>query len=58
MRVATPRDTDTAVYIEVRMPMISERAKPFTGPVPKTNSAMPASSAVTLASAMVPAAFS
>ena len=53
-----PRDTVTAVYIEVRMPMIRVTAKPLIGPVPNANSATPASSAVTLASKMVPEALS
>ena len=53
-----PRDTDTAVYIEVRMPTHSDTAKPLIGPVPNANSAMPASSAVTLASQIVPDALS
>ena len=56
INVAMARDTETAVYIEVRMPAISVTAKPLTGPVPNANSATPASSAVTLASRMVPEA--
>jgi hypothetical protein len=53
-----PRDTETAVYIEVRMPMHSESAKPRIGPEPNENSAMPPSRAVMLASRMVPDAYS
>ena len=53
-----PRDTETAVYIEVRMPTHSDSAKPRIGPEPNENNAMPPSRAVTLASRMVPEAFS
>ena len=53
-----PRDTSTAVYIEVRMPMISVMPKPRIGPEPNAAMAMPPSSAVTLASAIVPEALS
>ena len=47
-----------AVNIEAMMPIIRVRAKPFSGPVPKAYSAMPAMIAVRLASRMVPLAYS
>ena len=48
-----PRDTITALNIEVRMPRQCTTAKPRTGPEPKANSATPAISVVTLESRMV-----
>ena len=51
-----PRETTTALNIEVRMPRQCTTAKPRTGPEPKMNSATPAISVVTLESRMVPQA--
>ena len=53
-----PRDTETAVYMEVRMPMISVMPKPRIGPEPNTAIATPASSAVDVGVGMVPEALS
>ena len=49
-----PRDTNTAENIDVMMPRQWTTAKPRTGPEPKTSSAMPAISVVTLESRIVP----
>src|SRR3546814_17767793 len=52
--VASPRETVTAVYSDARMPTIMVIEKPLSGPVPKANSAPPASSAVLVGSKVVP----
>ena len=54
MKFTTPRDTKTALNIDVRIPMQCTTAKPRIGPVPKKNKAIPAISVVILESKMVP----
>ncbi len=51
-----PRETTTALKIEVRMPRQCTTAKPRMGPEPKARSARPAMSVVTLESRIVPKA--
>ena len=48
-----PRETSTALNIEVRMPRQWTTAKPRTGPLPNMNSAMPAISVVMFESRIV-----
>ena len=48
-----PRETTTALNIEVNIPRQCTTAKPRTGPEPNASNAMPAISVVTLESRIV-----
>ena len=51
-----PRETTTALKIEVRMPRQCTTAKPRTGPEPNASSMRPTMSVVTFESRIVPKA--